>query len=59
VTLKVYDALGRKVATLVSSERRAGSYEARLDGRNLASGVYFYRLTAGEFRDTKKVLRLK
>jgi hypothetical protein len=59
VTLKVYDALGRKVATLVSSERRAGSYEALLDGRNLASGVYFYRLTAGEFQDTQRVVRLK
>ncbi|MFN8179259.1 MAG: T9SS type A sorting domain-containing protein [bacterium] len=59
VTLKVYDALGRKVATLVSSEHHAGTYEARLDGRNLASGVYFYRLTAGDYRETQKVLRLK
>jgi len=59
VTLKVYDALGRRVATLVEGERQAGSYETLLDGRNLASGVYFYRLTAGGFQDTKKVLRVK
>ena len=59
VTLKVYDAVGRQVATLVANERRAGSYEMQFDGRNLASGVYFYRLTAGDFRATEKVLRLK
>ena len=59
VTLKVYDLLGRRVATLVESEQRAGTYETFLDGRSLASGVYFYRLSAGQFRDTKKVLRVK
>jgi hypothetical protein len=59
VTLKVYNALGREVATLVANEHSAGSYRVRFDGRDLASGVYFYRLNAGEFRDTKKTLRLK
>ena len=59
VTLKVYDALGRLVTTLVSSEHAAGSYETELDGRDLAGGVYFYRLTAGKYRDAQKVLRLK
>ena len=59
VTLKVYDTLGREVATLVSGELPAGSYRARLDGRDLASGVYFYRLQAGEFQATQKVLHLK
>lgn len=58
VTLKVYDALGRSVATLVSGERRAGSYEAQLDGRDLAGGIYFCRLTAGSFQDTAKIQRL-
>jgi Secretion system C-terminal sorting domain len=59
VTLKVYDALGRRVATLVSDEQHAGAYRTRLDGRGLASGVYFYRLTAGDFTATRKVLRVK
>jgi hypothetical protein len=59
VTLDVFDTLGRKVATLVSGEHAAGSYETRLDARSLPGGVYFYRLTAGEFRDTQKVLLLK
>ena len=58
VTLKVYDTLGRKVATLVSGEYPAGSYEARLDGRALAGGVYFCRLSAGESHATLKLLRL-
>jgi hypothetical protein len=59
VTLKVYDALGREVATLVSGRHPAGSYEARLDGRSLASGVYFYRLDAGGVLETRKALHLK
>lgn len=59
VSLIVYDALGRKVATLVERDQPAGAYETRFDGRGLASGVYFYRLTAGEFQETKKTLLLK
>jgi hypothetical protein len=59
VTLKVYDALGRKVATMVSGQRQAGTYQAQLDGRTLADGVYFCRLTAGDYQDTKKLQRLK
>jgi hypothetical protein len=59
VTLRVYDTLGRTVATLVEKERQAGSYETRFDARDFAGGVYFYRLAAGEFRATKQVLLLK
>jgi hypothetical protein len=59
VTLKVYDILGRWVATLVSGEHLAGSYETRLDGRTLAGGVYFCRLSAGASHATLKLLRLK
>jgi len=60
VTLDVYDAAGRLVTSLVSGEHRAaGVYEARLDGTDLPSGVYFYRLTAGEYHETSKVVRLK
>jgi len=56
VTLDVYDVSGRLVANLVSREHAAGSYRTRLDAGNLAAGVYFYRLGAGAYRDTKKLV---
>ncbi len=59
VTLKVYNALGQEVATLVSDRLAPGHYTARFDGSGLASGVYFYRLTAGSFVQTKQMLLLK
>jgi hypothetical protein len=59
VTLGVYDALGRTVATLVSADRPAGTYEAHFDGGSLVGGVYFCRLTAGQFRDTRQLLRVR
>jgi hypothetical protein len=62
VTLKVYDILGREVATLVHENQNAGSYVVRLDmpmGMNLATGVYFYRIESGTFRDVKKMMLLK
>jgi hypothetical protein len=51
ITLKVYDILGREVATLVEEEKPPGSYEAQfsIDKLRLSSGVYIYRLTAGDF----------
>jgi subtilisin family serine protease len=58
VKLKVYDVLGREVATLIDKEQIAGSYKVEFSGQ-LSSGVYFYRLTAGEFSQTKKMLLLK
>ncbi len=59
VSLKVYDALGREVATLVNEVKNAGSYEATFDGSRLASGVYFYRLTAPGISQVKKMLMIK
>lgn len=59
VTLKVYDLLGREVVELVNGEKNPGRYEVRFDGSNLTSGVYFYRLTAGSFSQTKKLLLIK
>lgn len=59
VTLKVYDVLGREVATLVNENLQAGSYEVTLDAEGLASGTYFYRLQAGEFVQTRKLLLLR
>jgi hypothetical protein len=64
VTLTVYDAAGRLVRVLVDEGRSAGRYEAVWNGRNnrgetVASGVYFYRLIAGSFVDSKKMILLK
>lgn len=59
VTLKVYDVLGREVATLVNEEKAPGNYEVKFNGSNLPSGVYCYRLQAGSFSQTKKLLLLK
>ncbi len=59
VTLKVYDLLGREVATLVNEEKPAGEYEVDFIGSNLSSGVYFYQLQAGNFIETKKMILLQ
>lgn len=59
VTLKVYDLLGREVATLVNEYRLAGKYEVEFDAAMLTSGVYFYSLRAGSFFDTKKLFVLR
>jgi hypothetical protein len=56
VRLTVYDMLGREVAVLVNERRGAGVHEVRFDGSNLASGVYFYRLTAEDVVQTKKLV---
>ncbi len=55
VTVEVYDAVGRRVATLVDAEQGVGRYTAEWDARSLASGVYLYRMTAGSFTKTMKV----
>jgi hypothetical protein len=57
--LKVYDVLGREVAMPVNEVKEPGTYTVQFDGSNLASGVYFYRLTAGDFVQTKKLLLLR
>jgi hypothetical protein len=59
VTLRVYDMLGRVMQTLVDETQEAGLYEVQLDASGFATGVYFYRLAAGSFVDTKKMLVLK
>ncbi|MBK8552561.1 MAG: T9SS type A sorting domain-containing protein [Ignavibacteria bacterium] len=51
VSLKVYDVLGNEVRTLVNEKKSAGSYTITFDGSNLSSGIYFYKLTAGEYYD--------
>jgi hypothetical protein len=59
VTLKVYDILGREVATIVNEEKKPGVYEVEFNGSALSSGVYFYKLNAGDFTQIKKLLLLK
>jgi hypothetical protein len=59
VTLKVYDVLGNEVATLINEEKSAGSYSINFDGSRLSSGIYFYKLTAGGYTATKKLIMLK
>jgi len=58
-TLKVFDLLGREVETLVDEVRSAGTHNVRFDGRDLAAGVYVYRLTADGNSQTKKLLLLR
>ena len=58
-TLKVYDILGNEVATLVDEYKSAGTYEVEFNAAKYTSGVYFYRLHAGSFVETKKMILLK
>ncbi|HEX9656549.1 MAG TPA: T9SS type A sorting domain-containing protein [Bacteroidota bacterium] len=59
VSLKVYDLLGREVATLVNQEKSPGSYDVIFKESGLSSGVYFYRLQAGSFTQTKRFMLVK
>ncbi len=59
VQLIVYDVVGNEVATLVNEQKPAGAYEVEFDASNLSSGIYFYRLVAGSFIQTKKLILLK
>jgi hypothetical protein len=59
VSLKIFDVLGRKVKTLVYEEKSPGQYEITFDASGFASGVYFYRLEAGDFISTKKMILLR
>ncbi|MBK8552320.1 MAG: T9SS type A sorting domain-containing protein [Ignavibacteria bacterium] len=59
VKLMVYNSLGKELATLVNEKQNAGSYEVKFDGSGLSSGVYFYRLEAGDFSEVKKMVLVK
>jgi hypothetical protein len=58
-SLKIYNTLGEEVITLVNEEKPAGSYEVEFNGSSLPSGVYIYRLTAGNSTAVKKLLLVK
>jgi hypothetical protein len=59
IQIKVYDMLGKEIETLVNEEKAAGSYEMAWYADGLPSGVYFYRLQAGDFVETKKMILMK
>ena len=59
VKLEVYDVLGKKVVTLVSERQPAGYYQFIWNASGLSSGTYFYRLQAGGFVETKKMMLVK
>ncbi len=59
VSLKIYDALGREVSTLVNEEKPSGEYIVNFDASNLASGTYFYTLKTSKHSETKKMILLK
>jgi hypothetical protein len=59
VSLKVYDVLGKEVATLVSGRQEAGNYAVPFNASGLSSGMYFYRLQAGGFVETRKMMLVK
>jgi len=59
VELKIYDSKGTEIQTLVNNFQNEGEYEVSCDAKNLASGIYYYKLSAGNFSDTKKMILVK
>jgi hypothetical protein len=59
VELKIFNLLGQEVATLLNEEKTSGIYQVEFDASTLPSGVYFYRLQAGDFVQTKKMILLR
>ncbi len=59
VELKVYDLLGNEIVTLVNKEQASGNYSVQFDGANLSSGIYFYKMSAGNFVSAKKLILMK
>jgi hypothetical protein len=59
VTLKIYNLLGQLVKTLVNEHQPPGNYKLKFDAGNLSSGIYFYRITSGEFSSVKKMMFVK
>ena len=59
VSLKIYDLLGKEVATIVNAELKAGTYKYNFDASNLSSGIYFYKLSSKNFSETKRMILLK
>ena len=58
-SIKIYNGLGKEVSTLVNETKTAGTYEVEFNASDLSSGVYFYTLQAGSFKETKKMILTK
>ena len=59
VTIRVYDVLGKEVVTLVNENKKAGKYMISFNGTGLSSGIYFYKIKAGEYEHTRRMTLLK
>ena len=59
VSIKVYDIVGREIMTLVNEEKQQGRYQVKFDAGNLSSGIYFYRIIATGFTESKKMILTK
>ena len=59
VSIKVYDAIGNEITTMVNEEKSPGEYEVNFDASQLSSGLYFYRLSVGNYSETRKMLLLR
>jgi flagellar hook assembly protein FlgD len=59
VTIEIYDILGRRIETLIAGKQPAGSHSVVWEAKNVPSGVYFYRIEAGEYSQTQKCVLLK
>jgi hypothetical protein len=59
VTLEVYNSLGQKVAVLINNKMNSGHHELKFEANNLPSGIYYYKIRAGEFQSVKKMLLLQ
>ena len=59
VTIKIYNVLGKEIATLVNEYKKSGRYHTEFNGSGIASGVYIYRIQAGEYTASRKMVLLK
>lgn len=59
ITLSIFDVNGRKLETLINEQKSPGNYEVEFDGSNFSSGTYFYKITVGEFTETKRMVLIK
>lgn len=57
--IKIFDMIGREIKTIVHEEKSAGEYTIEFNASNLSSGVYFYTLQVGNYKNTKKLLLIK
>ena len=57
--ITINNTLGKEIETLVNEKQSPGTYEVTFDGSNYSSGVYFYKLTVGDYSETKKMLLIK